>query len=163
VPTITVPITIRDLTVEDLGAIGWSGSACHVTAVRAELGRVDSGEAEYLVACPPSGLPVGKVGIDYTKRAEAGLIHQAAVHGALQSCGIGTLLMAEAERRIRARGRVHAELGVEHDNPRARALYERLGYAAYGEEPAEWDAEGEDGALFRYRTVCTMLRKPLCD
>src|SRR5215510_427893 len=29
---------------------------------------------------------------------------QAAVHPALQSCGIGTLLVGDAERRIRARG-----------------------------------------------------------
>jgi len=33
-----------------------------------------------------------------------------------------------AEDRIRARGLAHAELGVEVENPRARTLYERLGY-----------------------------------
>jgi ribosomal protein S18 acetylase RimI-like enzyme len=68
---------------------------------------------------------------------------------------------AAAEQRIRARGLRYAELGVEHSNPRARALYERLGYAAYGDEPDEWDAEGPDGTLIRYRTVCTLMRKQL--
>ena len=72
-------------------------------------------------------------------------------------------LVAEAERRIRARGRDHAELGVEHDNPRARALDERLGYLPYGEEPAEWDEEDPDGALVRYCTVCTMMRRSVSD
>ena len=54
------------------------------------------------------------------------------VHPALQSCGIGALLIQAAEQRIRLRGLQRAELGVEDSNPRARALYERLGYAAYG-------------------------------
>jgi ribosomal protein S18 acetylase RimI-like enzyme len=54
------------------------------------------------------------------------------VHPALQSCGIGTILIQAAAQRIRARGLHRAELGVEDSNPRARSLYERLGDAAYG-------------------------------
>jgi ribosomal protein S18 acetylase RimI-like enzyme len=118
---VRVPIVIRDLTAADLDAIGWSGGPSHLRAVGVQLERVTARLAEYLVACPPSGLPVGKAGIDYISTTDAGLIHQVAVHGALQSCGIGTLLMQAAEERIRGRGRTHAELWVEHDNPRARA------------------------------------------
>jgi ribosomal protein S18 acetylase RimI-like enzyme len=70
-------------------------------------------------------------------------------------------LVADAEARIRRRGCGYAGLGVEHDNPRARALYERLGYVAYGDAPEEWDAEDATGALVRYRTMCTLVRKPL--
>jgi ribosomal protein S18 acetylase RimI-like enzyme len=116
---------------------------------------------EYLVAAATSGLPIGKAGIDYTRHAGAGTVYQAAVHPALQSCGIGTLLLGEAERRIRARGLGRAELRVEQDNRRARALYERLGYVAYGDAPDEWDAEGPAGETVRYRTMCTLMRKPV--
>ncbi len=158
---IIVPMTIRDLTAADLDQISWSGTPSHIASVREQLGRVASGAVEYLAACPPSGLPVGKIGIDYALQAGAGTLYQAAVHGALQSCGIGTLLVAAAEQRIRARGHDRAELGVEHDNPRARRLYERLGYVAYGDQPAEWDTEGPYGVMVRYRTMCTMMRKPL--
>jgi ribosomal protein S18 acetylase RimI-like enzyme len=42
------------------------------------------------------------------------------VQAALQSCGIGTLLIGAAEQRIRARGRHRAELKVEERNSRAR-------------------------------------------
>ena len=38
--------------------------------------------------------------------------------------------------------------GVEYDNPRARVLYERLGYVAYADAPEEWDAEGPGGEIF---------------
>jgi ribosomal protein S18 acetylase RimI-like enzyme len=58
------------------------------------------------------------------------------------------------------RGCTTAELGVEHSNLGARALYERLGYVAYGDEPDEWDAEGPDGRIVRYRMMCTLMRKP---
>lgn len=50
---------------------------------------------------------------------------------------------------------------MEDNNPRARALYERLGYVAYGRRPEAWDAEGPDGAVTRYETVCTLMRKRL--
>ncbi|GHG45852.1 MULTISPECIES: hypothetical protein [Amycolatopsis] len=55
----------------------------------------------------------------------------------------------------------HAELGVEVGNPRARALYERLGYAAYGSEPDGWDELAPDGSIRRYETTCVLMRKPL--
>jgi ribosomal protein S18 acetylase RimI-like enzyme len=160
-PDVTVPVVVRDLIEADLDALQWSGTASHLASVREQLSRVESGEVEYLVATASYGLPIGKAGIDYTRHAGAGTIYQAAVHPALQSCGIGTLLVGEAERRIRARGLAYAELGVEHDNPRARSLYERLGYVAYGDAPEEWDAEGPAGELFRFRTMCTLMRKPL--
>jgi ribosomal protein S18 acetylase RimI-like enzyme len=70
--------------------------------------------------------------IDYAKHPGAGTLTQLSVHGVLQWCGIGTIIIQAAEQRILARSLHRAELGVEERNPRARALYERLGYAAYG-------------------------------
>jgi ribosomal protein S18 acetylase RimI-like enzyme len=160
-PDLIVPIEIRDLRMADLENLRWSGGQSHLKAVAVQLERAAAGLAAYLVACPPPGLPVGKLGIDYAARPDAGLIHQVAVHGALQSCGLGTLLMQAAEDRIQDHGRTHAELAVERSNPRARALYERLGYAAYGEEPEEWDEDRPDGRVARYRTICTLMRKRL--
>jgi len=158
---VVIPLTIRDLTVEDLPACAWSGPAVHLASIAEALERASRGEVDYLAACPPSGLPVALGGIDYTKTPGAGTLWQLAVHGALQSCGIGTVLIAAAEQRICARGLHRAELGVEECNPRARALYERLGYVAYGREPESWDDEGPDGTITRYETVCTLMRKEL--
>ena len=155
---VVIPLTIRDLTPEDLPSCAWSGSA---TGIARALDRAGRGEADYLAVCPPSGLPVALGGIDYAKTPGAGTLWQLAVHGALHSCGIGTILIHAAEQRIRARGLHRAELGVEECNPRARALYERLSYVAYGREPASWDEEAPDGTITRYETVCTLMRKEL--
>jgi ribosomal protein S18 acetylase RimI-like enzyme len=160
-PEIVLSLTVRDLTAADLPACRWSGGRSHLTSIAAELDRAGRGEAEYLAVCPPSGLPVALGGIDYVKIPGAGLLWQLAVHEVLQSCGIGTILIQAAERRIRARGLHRAELGVEECNPRARALYERLGYVAYGSAPESWDEDAPDGSVVRYETVCTLMRKDL--
>jgi ribosomal protein S18 acetylase RimI-like enzyme len=158
---VVIPLTIRDLTPEDLPSCAWSGSAAHLASIARALERAWRGEVDYLAVCPPSGLPVALGGIDYAKTPGAGTLWQLAVHGALQSCGIGTILVQAAEQRIRARGLHRAELGVEECNPRACALYERLGYVSYGREPASWDEEAPGGSLTRYETVCTLMRKAL--
>jgi len=158
---VMVPLTVRDLTRADLPSCAWSGPATHLASVAQALDRAGHGEVDYLAVCPPSGLPVAIGGVDYAVTPGAGTLWQLAVHDALRSCGIGTILIRGAEQRIRARGLRRAELGVEEDNPRARALYERLGYVAYGRKPAAWDAEAPDGSITRYETVCTLMRKEL--
>jgi ribosomal protein S18 acetylase RimI-like enzyme len=160
-PEVVVPLTIRDLTAEDLPSCAWLGSAAYLASVGRALERARRGEADYLAVCPPSGLPVALGGADYAKTPAAGRLQQLAVYPALQSCGIGTLLIQAAEQRIRSRGLLRAELKVEESNPRARALYERLGYVAYGREPASWDTEAPDGSLTRHETICTLMGKEL--
>lgn len=49
-----------------------------------------------------------------------------------------------------------AEVG-EADEPRARALYERLGYVAYAREPDTWLQETADGSTVRYETMCILM------
>jgi ribosomal protein S18 acetylase RimI-like enzyme len=158
---ITVSLTVRDLTHEDLPSCAWSGSPAHLVSMAKALDRAARGEVDYLAVCPPSGLPVAVGGVDYAETSGAGTLWQLAVHTALQSCGIGTILIEAAEQRIRARGLDRAELGVEEGNPRARALYERLGYVAYGSAPDSWEVEGPDGTTTRYETMCTLMRKQL--
>jgi ribosomal protein S18 acetylase RimI-like enzyme len=158
---VVLPVTVRDLAARDIAACAWSGSALHLAQLATQLERAGRGEVDYLAVCPPSGLPVAIGGVDYVANPDAGTLWQLAVHPALQSCGLGTILIRGAEERIRARGRRWAVLSVEEINPRARALYERLGYIACGRQPDEWDVQAPDGSVLRYETVCTLMRKEL--
>lgn len=160
-PALSLPLTVRDLLPADLPTCGWSGSPLHLQNVARQLARARIGEVDYLAVCVPSGAPVAKCGVDYHVREGAGTLWQLAVLPALQSCGIGRALIAAAEQRIRDRGRRRAELSVEEDNLRARALYERLGYAAYGLETQAWDEQGPGGVVRRHEAVCTLMRKEL--
>ncbi|MFJ3908227.1 GNAT family N-acetyltransferase [Streptomyces vinaceus] len=158
---IRLQLSVRDLTHEDLPSCGWAGDALHVRQLADQIRRAEAGEIDYLAVCTPVGLPVAVGGIDYTVRPGAGTLWQLGVHPALRSCGIGTLLIRSAEQWIAARGLTRAELGVEEDNPRARALYERLGYQAFGREPDSWDVVAEDGSVRRYETMCALMCKDL--
>ena len=66
---------------------------------------------------------------------------QLSTHGDLRSLGLGAAHIKEAEARIKKRGVDTALLGVEDDNPRARSLYERLGYVGYGHENESWEGK----------------------
>ncbi|MEU1486901.1 GNAT family N-acetyltransferase [Streptomyces sp. NPDC005752] len=156
-----VRVVVRDLTPADLPACSWAGSATHMGKVARELERAEAGEVDYLALCTPVGLPVAIGGVDYQVVEGAGTLWQLGVLPALQSCGLGAVLIRAAEDRIRARGLRRAELRVEESNPRARALYERLGYVAYGSRPDAWDVEAPDGSLRRYETMCTLMHKDL--
>ena len=160
-PTVTFPLVIRDLTASDVPACGWSGGATHLAAVAAAVDRAARGEVAYLAACGPVGLPLATVGIDFTKLPGAGLLWMLAVHPVVQSCGIGTALIAAGEERILQRGVDRAEISVEDINPRARALYERLGYVAYGEQAESWDQDAPDGTVRRYHARCITMAKQL--
>lgn len=153
-------LTIRDLRHEDLPG-PWAPYPGHVEAVSRMLDRVPSGAVEYVTACLPSGVLVGKGAIDYEEDPGAGVMTQFDVEGVLRSCGIGTALIEECERRIRARGVRRVEIGAETNNPRAQALYERLGYVAYATKPGGWDQQHPDGTVERYETTIVHLRKEL--
>ncbi|MEU2653726.1 GNAT family N-acetyltransferase [Streptomyces sp. NPDC007325] len=158
---VVLKLSARDLVHGDLASIGWSGSEHHVANVARQLERARLGEVDYLAVCPATDIPVAKGGVDYRVKEGVGTLWQLAVHPALQSCGIGTFLVEAAEQRIRDRGLWQAELGVEERNPRARALYERLGYVAFDRQPDAWDEPAPDGSLRRYETMCTLMRKDL--
>ncbi|MCR8944052.1 GNAT family N-acetyltransferase [Streptomyces sp. OUCMDZ-4982] len=158
---VLVKLSVRDLVRADLASCGWAGSERHLANVAAQLDRARSGEVDYLAVCAAADIPVAKGGVDYQVKEGVGTLWQLAVHPALQSCGIGTFLVEAAELRIRGRGLRQAELGVEEDNPRARALYERLGYVAYDRQPDAWEEQAPDGSLRRRETMCTLMRKEL--
>jgi ribosomal protein S18 acetylase RimI-like enzyme len=158
-PDVVVPLIVRDLTAQDLPACRWSGIDLANRA--ATLERAGRGEVDYLAVCPPSDVPIATGGVDYTKPPDAATIWQLSVDEALRSCGIGTILIGALEQRIRARGLRWAELGVDDNDSRPQALYERLGYVACGSEIGSWDQQAPDGAVSRYETTITLLRKEL--
>jgi len=61
----------------------------------------------------------------------AGFIRSVFVEPLYQSLGIGTKLLERAFQMARAEGFQFVGLHVANDNPRARALYERLGFRPY--------------------------------
>lgn len=154
-------LAVGDLRADELAGLAWSGNPAHLRSVAAALQRAAQGLEDYLVVRAPGGQPVAKMRVDYTSEANAGVFSQLATMGPLQGLGIATMLIGVGEQRVRGRGQTFAALGVEDTNPRARRLYERLGYQAAGRQHASWEYEDDDGVLRLYETTLTILRKRL--
>ncbi|MGZ0145659.1 GNAT family N-acetyltransferase [Kribbella sp. WER1] len=158
---VVLPLTIRPLTEADLPNCGWYGTPTDLAYLTEAIHRAHRGEVDYLAICPPSARPIAVGGIDYTKPPDAATLWQLAVHPDLRGCGIGTTLITALEHQARKRGLTWVELGVDNNNPRPRALYERLGYQPTTTEPASWNQQSPDGTITRYQTQITLMRRQL--
>jgi [ribosomal protein S18]-alanine N-acetyltransferase len=87
-----------------------------------------------------------------------GYIRTVCVDAEARSRGVGTQLVAFAEKRI-FRDTPNVFLCVSSFNPRARALYERLGYEFVG-ELKNYLIEGESEILMRKTTGPLRARAP---
>jgi len=101
-----------------------------VTAVLG-LARLHQGDGSYLVAWE-DGEPVGHLHLAMTEPPE---LQDLEVRDVARGRGIATALIAEAESRCAERGWERVRVAVSVDNPRARRLYERLGYEDVGIPP----------------------------
>jgi ribosomal protein S18 acetylase RimI-like enzyme len=154
-------LAVGDLRADEVAELAWSGNPAHLRSVAAALQRSAQGLEDYLVVRAPHGEPVAKMRIDYTSEADTGVFSQLATMGPLQRLGIATMLIAAGEQRVRARGLAFAALGAEDNNPRARHLYQQLGYQAAGRQHAAWETQDDAGVLRVYETTLTILRKRL--
>ncbi|MEU6252852.1 GNAT family N-acetyltransferase [Streptomyces sp. NPDC047043] len=79
----------------------------------------------------------------------------------LRSRGIGSQLIRAAEELARKRGLTVVGIGVGRDNPRAAALYQRLGYRPVIDYLDRYTYLGADGVEHEVVDPCTFLTKPL--
>lgn len=163
--TITLPVTIRDCRESHLSKLEWFGSMTEYRRTISDaFQRFQKGEIIMLVA-EANRFPIGQVWIDLTRQREnsIGILWALRVFVPFQNLGIGTRLIASAERRLKARGFRLSELGVEKDNPRAQRLYERLGYQIVRDHIDEWEYTPPDGAPIHVRSDEWILHKLLVD
>jgi ribosomal protein S18 acetylase RimI-like enzyme len=154
-------VTFGDLRDDEVPGLGWAGGPGHRESVAEELVSRDAGLLDYLAVRGPAGLPIAVGGVRFDRRPDSGTIYQLAVMPQLQCCGVGTALIGALEDRARARGVSLVDLGVSDGNPRARALYERLGYLAFARGTDEWSYRDETGAVVEVVDQCTLLGKDL--
>ncbi len=155
--TLTLRLTVRDVEPEDLPALDWSGGPAHLRVVAESWQRTLADEVVLLCVEAPSGQLVGLGGLDLVKAVGAGELWMLSVHEAWQSLGVGTFLVEALEQAAAARGLRRVQLSVEDDNPRAAALYARLGYRPVGRREESWPLD--DGS--QHVTTTTVLARDL--
>jgi ribosomal protein S18 acetylase RimI-like enzyme len=118
-------ITVRPCEKRDLDHFGAFGSDLHVAYCRGEFAHA---RKVILVAVSEDDVPLGKIHVHLDRAEGTVWLEAAAVAKPLQGQGIGTTLVHAAEALAAERGYRTVELGVEASNPKARRLYDRLGY-----------------------------------
>jgi GNAT superfamily N-acetyltransferase len=135
------------------------------------LARQQRGGGVLLVAWL-EGRPVGEVFLDCEPATEPEVRRQFSRGaqarplggpGAVWGRGIGTALIRAAEGTALQLGYERIALGVGLDNPKARRLYERLGYGdwGHGSVVGTWVEYPDDGPPVTLSEVCDMLVKRL--
>lgn len=119
---------------EDLRALEWEGVFSHHREIFDRTYAEQQAGRQVMLVAEVDGSPKGQTWIDLFAGRErlAGVIWAVRVHPDLYGRGVGTLLICESERVIRAHGLRAAELEVEAANTAARRLYQRLGYLITG-------------------------------
>ncbi|WP_329341391.1 GNAT family N-acetyltransferase [Streptomyces sp. NBC_00663] len=156
---------------EDLGRLGSFMPSSSVDGSHAaRLARQEAGESTYLIPWL-DGRPVGHAEVRWTGCAapEVRAAHPGCpeINGLLvrpeqlRSRGVGSALVRAAEKLARARGIGVMGLGVAGDNPRAAALYARLGYRPTVDYVDRWAYVDQAGVRQEQADACTFLVKEL--
>ena len=141
---------LRLATPEDLDAI-WAiesavfgGEAWSRASMREEL---TADHRHYLALTDESGAVRGYAGLLVV--GQEGDIQTIAVDPGLRGAGYGRALMEALLAEAGRRGVREVFLEVRADNPVARGLYERLGFAEIGIRPRYYQPEGIDAIVMR--------------
>jgi ribosomal protein S18 acetylase RimI-like enzyme len=125
--------TVRIADAGDLPALDRAIPTGRNDVHRAFLSKQEAGEASYLVAWRgPEPVGTGVIRWGGSGAGQDPEICNLHVPASGRGQGIGTAIVRFAEGLIRDRGFRRASIGVGEDNPRAAALYERLGYRDAG-------------------------------
>jgi ribosomal protein S18 acetylase RimI-like enzyme len=159
---IRLPVQIRPCREQDLPALEWFGLETDYRDYMARgYRRQQTGELVFLVA-EANGFPVAKIWIDLrVDPPHAALLSALDVMPCFRNLGLATRLIGVAEERARAARRDIARMTVAQDNPRARRLYERLGYRSVGQDQAVYDGVSPDGRPIHHDEAVWVMEKSL--
>jgi len=166
---VTTNLEVRSASDDDLAMLVAALGERHWFADR--LARQQRGGGVVLAAWL-DGRPVGEVFLECEPAKEPEVRRQLPgvprldpleVLGPFWGRGIGTALIRAAEATARQLGYEQLALGVGLDNPKARRLYERLGYADWGHGTVvgTWVEYPDDRPPVTLSEVCDMLVKRL--
>ena len=114
-------------------------------------------ETDMMIVCEVDGRIAGNCLISFNRRVKTR--HRATVAIALRQkywgLGIGTALFTEMIAAARDRGIYQLELDYAEGNERGRALYEKMGFQAYGEHPGGFRLP--DGSMRKFINMRLVL------
>ncbi len=161
-------LTIRDLSPTDERALEWQGGPDLRSFYQRQTLAHQAGGIHVLIAAgrheDQDDFPIGQAAIHWQGKPthpQIPDIQSLRVHPDYRGAGIGSRLVRACEEYSQRKGHERISLSVALDNPRARRLYERLGYAVAGPNYCDvWfytDARGQNVRV--EETVLDMIKE----
>lgn len=159
---------IRLIKETDLQALEWDGKYKHFRCVYQQAYKEHCRGMRILLVAEVEGEVIGqlfvhlKAVIPHSNSIEpTGYLHSFRVRPDFRQRGVGSALIAEAERRLLGIQYRHAVIAVSKKNEAALRLYQKLGYRVYAEDPGEWSYNDERGQIRHVSDPSFLLQKSL--
>lgn len=164
-PTYEVPLRIqfRFATKADLPLLEWYGQYTHFRTVYQRTFQEQSLGGRWMLVADLNGFPVGQLFVvpELSYYPDTGYFYSFRIMDHLQGLGIGTRLLRYAESLLWAEGICGVIISAVKTNPRARELYERLGYHIIREDEGRWQYTNHLGQTVEVHEPCWILEKHL--
>ena len=163
-----ISVRLRKVQREDLPKLEWAGQYTHFRNLYRRAFREQQQGRRILLLADCNGYPIGQIFIQLKGHntsmadgANRAYLYAFRVMDPFRGQGIGTWMIREAEGVLVRKGIATATIAAGKDNPRARQLYERLGYRLFGEDPGRWSYLDHHGEIRRVEEPCWLLEKSL--
>jgi ribosomal protein S18 acetylase RimI-like enzyme len=166
--TMTMPLTIRAMSAEDLQKLEWYGQYRHFRNVFARSYHDQAMGKRHLLVADFNGFPIGRLFILLRSRnlvvadgKHRAYLYSFAVLDMFQSMGIGSHLIRAAEEVLIERGFSTATLAVAKENDGALRLYQRHHYRIFAEDDGRWRYTDHRGVVRQVVEPAWLLEKTL--
>jgi ribosomal protein S18 acetylase RimI-like enzyme len=161
-----LPVSIRHANRDDLRNLEWNEEMWSYRELFEQAYNDSLQNRRLMLIADVNGHALGRLFVQlcpgnfyYADGISRGYMYSFSVIAYLQGCGIGTRLIQVAETELRVRGFQWATIAVSVENPRARGLYERLGYEVFRKDNSHWTYHDPDGRLREVRETCWAMKK----
>lgn len=167
-PTLTLemPVTLRLATYADLPKLEWYGQYTHFRALFRRTYQEQLQQRRLMLVADCNDFPIGNIFIQlsggeqrYMDGRRRAYFYSLRVMDMFQGHGIGTSLIREAELLASEHHLRWATIAASLDNPRARRLYERLGYKVIAEDDGKWSYRDHENRIRYVHEPCWVLEK----
>jgi ribosomal protein S18 acetylase RimI-like enzyme len=161
----TVDVVIRTGNEHDLPGMEWEGEYRRYRRLYKMAMDESRAGRRFVLVAEVAGRIIGQIIVQLNRADSAGTgyLYAFRVRPEWRNRGIGTRLIREAETALVQLGFRRTLIAVARDNPRARQLYERLGYSLFAEDAGEWSFVDHRGKLQNVIEPSWLLEKALVE
>lgn len=162
-----MPVALRLATYSDLPKLEWFGQYTHFRVLFRRTYQEQLQQRRLMLVADCNDFPIGHVFIQlnwgegsFNGRRNA-YLYSLRVMDMFRGHGIGTRLIREAEVLAAEHDFDWVTIAASKDNPRARRLYERLGFRVYGDDEGKWSYLDHENRMRYVHEPCWVLEKHL--